>query len=304
MKIFLILIITIFTFNLNANEFDFNLKAVKIAKDTYMFEGKEEYFSIQNGGDISNTYFIIAKDSILVIDSGSSYYYGLQMIKEIRKISNKKIKYLINTHHHPDHFLGNQAFKNSIILANKYTKEYIEKNGNEYIVALINITQYALSNTKAVAPTKVLKDSYIDLINHKLKILNLSGHTKKDTVIYDENTKTLFVSDLVFNNRAAATPHANIKEWIKTLVKLKKIPYKVLASGHGKISYTKEPINQMISYLLYLDKRLKDSALKGLSIFEILVLKKPKEFLGISMINEEFERSIINLYPKYEDKIK
>ncbi|NQY21950.1 MAG: quinoprotein relay system zinc metallohydrolase 1 [Campylobacteraceae bacterium] len=302
MKIFLILIFTIFT--LNAKQFYFKLKAVKIAKDTYMFEGKEEYFSIQNGGDISNTYFIIAQDSILVIDSGTSYYYGLQMIKEIRKLSQKKIKYLINTHHHPDHFLGNQAFKDSIILANKYTKEYIEKNGNEYIVALINITQYALSETKSVAPSKVLKDSYIDLKNHKLKILNLKGHTKKDTVIYDENTKTLFVSDLVFNNRAAATPHANIKEWIKTLKRLRKIPYKILASGHGKISYTKDPINQMISYLFYLDKKLKSSALKGLSVFEILALEKPKEFLGISMIDEEFERSIINLYPKYEDKIK
>lgn len=300
MKIFLVFLFLIFS--LNAKEFDFKLKAVKIAKDTYMFEGKEEYFSITNGGDISNTYFIIAEDYILVIDTGSSYYYGLQMIKEIRKLSNKKIKYVINTHHHPDHFLGNQAFDNSIILANKYTKEYIEKNGNEYIVSLINITQYALAQTKSIAPISILTNSYLDLKNHKLKILNLNGHTKKDTIIYDENTKTLFASDLVFNNRAAATPHANIKEWIKTLKELKKIPYKILASGHGNISYSKEPINQMISYLKYLDNILKDSAKKGLSIFEILALKKPKEFLEISMINEEFERSIINLYPSYEDK--
>ncbi|NQY54018.1 MAG: hypothetical protein HRT42_10655 [Campylobacteraceae bacterium] len=75
MKILLISIFLIFT--INAKEFDFNLKAVKIAKDTYMFEGKEEYFSIQNGGDISNTYFIIAKDSIF--DANTSIWRGFKI---------------------------------------------------------------------------------------------------------------------------------------------------------------------------------------------------------------------------------
>ena len=301
MKLILVLF---FITSLFSKEFDFNLKIKKIASNTYFIEGKNEYFSQDNGGDIANSSFIVSDDSVLVIDTGSSYLYGKQLLKEIRKITKKPIKYVINTHHHPDHFLGNQAFKGASIMASKYTKEYISKNGDEYITNLVNIIQYTMKGTEILAPNKVLSAKYINLGKHKIKVLYLNGHTKDDLVLYDEYTGVLFVSDLVFYNRAAATPHANINQWIKTLNQLKEIPYKLLIAGHGEVSKSKEPIIQMISYLKYLDNILKTSSKKGLGIYEILAIKKPKEFKGIFMLDEEFERSIINLYPKYEDKVQ
>ena len=298
------ILLTLFLFtSLFSKEFDFQLKVQKVTKNTFMVEGKEEYFSAKNGGDISNSSFIVTNEGVIVIDTGSSYYYGKQLKDAIKKITKKPIKYVINTHHHPDHFLGNSAFEGSTILADKYTKEYIEKNGDSYIVNLINITQIAMKDTLVLAPNKELKEKYVKLGNHKLKVIYLNGHTKDDIVLYDETTKTLFASDIVFNNRTAATPHANINQWIKTLKNLRKIPYDVLVPGHGKISTTKEPINQMINYLTYLDNTLKNAAKKGLTVFEILEQTKPKEFQSLSMIEEEFERSVINLYPQYEDKI-
>ncbi len=291
----------LFYISLFAQEFDFNLKAEKITKDTYMVKGKKEYFSQNNAGDIANSSFIITSKGIIVIDTGSSYLYGKQLVKLIRTISSKKIVYVINTHHHPDHFLGNQAFKNSKILATAYSKNYIQKNGNDYILNLVNIIQYAMKETEVLAPTNILKDKYLHLGNHKLRILYLKGHTSSDIALYDEKTKVLFASDLVFNNRIAATPHANIKQWIRSLSLLEKINYSYLVPGHGKVSKNKQAIKQTISYLKYLDKVLKDSAKKGLSVFEILELQRPKEFQNLSMVKDEFERSVINLYPKYED---
>ncbi len=298
------ILLLFFLTSLFSKEFDFNLKVLKIAPNTYFVEGKKEYFSQNNGGDIANSSFIVSNDGVLVIDTGSSYIYGKQLLKEIRKITNKPIKYVINTHHHPDHFLGNQAFRGAIIMASKYTKDYISKHGDEYITNLVNIVQYAMKDTEVLAPNKVLNSKYINLGKHKLKILYLNGHTQDDLVLYDQYTGVLFVSDLIFYNRAAATPHANIKQWIKTLNKLKEIPYKLLVSGHGEVSKSKKPIIQMISYLKYLDNILKVSSKKGLGVYEILEIKKPKEFKDIFMLDEEFERSIINLYPKYEDKVE
>ena len=289
---------------LNASEFDFKLKAINITKNVYMVEGKKEYFSVKNAGDISNSYFIINKKEVLVIDTGTSYLYGKQLKKLIKKITNKKIRFIINTHHHPDHFLGNQAFRDAKIYSSSYTQEYINKNADEYIVNLTFIILKAMKDTEVMAPTYLLKNKYFDYDGHKIRVLYFKGHTKSDIALYDEKTKILFASDLVFNNRAAATPNANIKQWIQTLKELKKIPYKYLASGHGKISRSKEPINQTISYLNYIDTVLKDSVKKGLNVFEILELEKPKEFQGIFMLEEEFERSIINLLPLNEDKIE
>jgi len=285
-----------------ANNFDFKLKPIKIAENTYYFYGKEEYFSKQNGGDISNSAFIITDKSVILIDTGSSVQYAEQMKKEIAKITKKPIKYIINTHHHPDHFLGNNAFKNSDIYASKFTTNEIRQNGDFYIENLVQIVSNAMNNTEIKSPNKIIKEQELVLDSYTLKILHFDGHTKSDIVIYDENTKILYTSDLIFNQRALATPHANINQWINSLKKLEKIDYELLVPGHGLISKTKKPIIDNISYLKFLDNILKNSAKKGLSIFEILNQDIPKNIKDYSIFEEEFERSVINLFPSYENR--
>lgn len=298
MKYF-ILIICYLTLSF-CDDFDYKLKPIKLSENSYYFYGKEEYFSKENGGDIANASFIITKNSVILIDTGSSRLYGEQVKKQIEKITSKPIKYIINTHHHPDHFLGNSAFSTSDIYADKFTKNEIEQNGDLYILNLVNLVAEAMKETKIKAPNQLLTTKTLDFDGYKLKVLYLDGHTQSDIAIYDENTKILYASDLVFNKRTPTTPHANMQNWIKSLEELEKIDYSILVSGHGLASKTKEPIKQTIDYLKYLQNTLKNSAKEGLDIYEILNKPTPKEFEEFTMFKEEFERTIINLYPKYE----
>jgi len=297
---YLIFILLVFS---SLKAFDYKLKPIKLNENSYFFYGKEEYFSPLNGGDIANVSFIITQNSVILIDTGSSYEYGLQIKKEIEKITSKPIKYIINTHHHPDHFLGNSAFQ-SDIFATDYTKNEITQNGDLYIVNLVNIVQSAMKNTKVKAPNKNLNSKILDLDGYKLEILYLDGHTKSDVVLFDSQTKILYSADLVFHKRTPATAHADIKKWIKSLEELEKIDYKFLVSGHGIATTSKKPIKENISYLRFLDETLKQSAKNGLDIFEILEKPIPKEFESFTMFKEEFERSVINLYPSYEKDLK
>lgn len=296
-------LICIFLVFSSLKAFDYKLKPIKLNENSYYFYGKEEYFSPLNGGDIANVSFIITQNSVILIDTGSSYEYGLQIKKEIEKITSKPIKYIINTHHHPDHFLGNSAFQ-SDIFATPYTKNEITQNGDLYIVNLVNIVQSAMKDTKVKAPNKDLNPKILDLDGYKLEVLYLDGHTKSDVAIFDFQTKILYSADLVFYKRTPATAHADIKKWIKSLEELEKIDYKFLVSGHGIATTSKEPIKENISYLKYLDETLKQSAKDGLDIFEILEKPIPKEFESFTMFKEEFERSVINLYPAYEKDLK
>ena len=302
MKYF-ILIICYLTLSFS-NDFDYKLEAIKLSENSYYFYGKEEYFSKENGGDIANASFIITANSVILIDTGSSKSYGEQVKKQIEKITSKPIKYILNTHHHPDHFLGNSAFSSSDIYAAEFTKNEIEQNGDLYIVNLVNLVGEAMNNTKIKAPNQVLTAKTLNLDGYKLDILHLDGHTQSDIAIYDENTKILYASDLVFNKRTLTTPHANMQNWIKSLQELEKINYSVLVPGHGLTSKTKEPIKENIAYLNYLDSTLKNSVKEGLDVYEILEKAIPKEFESFTMFKEEFERSVINLYPLYEKDIK
>lgn len=287
-----------------SNGFDYKLNPIKLSDNSYYFYGKEEYFSKENGGDIANSSFIITDKSVIVIDTGSSQQYAEQVKEQIKKITNKPIKYIINTHHHPDHFLGNSAFSSSDIYSSEFTKNEIETNGDLYIVNLVNIIHEAMNKTKIKAPNQILLDKTLEFDTYKLKIFYLDGHTSSDIVIYDENTKILYTSDLVFYKRTPSTPHANIQNWIKSLKELEKINYSILVPGHGISSTTKEPIKENIAYLEYLDNTLKQAAQEGLDIYEILNKPIPKEFESFTMFKEEFERSVINLYPSYEKDLK
>ncbi|MGA1939656.1 quinoprotein relay system zinc metallohydrolase 1 [Arcobacter sp. YIC-310] len=299
MKLLLLIIASISCY---ANSFDFKIKPIKLTENSYYIYGKEEYFSKENGGDIANSAFIITKNSVILIDTGSSVEYGQQLKKAIKKITNKPIKYIINTHHHPDHFLGNYAFKDVKIYATKHTKDDIKNNGELYISNMVNLIGKIAYTTKIKIPNTLLEKKELVLDGYKLKVLYLNGHTKSDIVIYDEKTKILYTSDLVFNNRALATPHANLQDWIKALEKLKTIDFKVLVAGHGKASYNKKVLDENIFYLQYLDTTLKNAVKQGFDTFEILEQEHPKEVQNYSMFKEEFERSIINLYPKYENQ--
>lgn len=284
--------------------FDFNLKPIKLNENSYYFYGKEDYFSMINGGNISNSAFIITKNSVILIDTGSSYKYGKQVIEAIKKITNKPIKYIINTHHHPDHFLGNNAFKDVNIYATQYTIDEIAKNGKLYITNMYNLLGEIEKNTETKVPNKTLNKQILSLDDYKLELYYLHGHTKSDLVIYDRNTNILYSSDLVFNHRALATPHANLKEWIDSLKFLKLIPYDICIPGHGLVFRDKKPIEQNILYLETLEKNLTYGIKNGLDIFEILSLDVPKDIQRFSIFKEEYERSIINLYNRYEQKLE
>ncbi|PKL14223.1 MAG: hypothetical protein CVV52_02815 [Spirochaetae bacterium HGW-Spirochaetae-8] len=93
-----------------AGDFDYHLDPYRLTEDTYVFIGKAEDFTRQNGGNIVNTAFIVTADGVVVIDTGSTRRYGEQMREAIAGVTPKPVTHVFNTHDHPDHFLGNQAF--------------------------------------------------------------------------------------------------------------------------------------------------------------------------------------------------
>ena len=86
------------------------LDVIKVADGVYVHYGKHENLYEGNMGDIANLGFIIGGESIAVIDTGGSYIVGEALRLAIKKISQKPIKYVINTHVHQDHIFGNAAF--------------------------------------------------------------------------------------------------------------------------------------------------------------------------------------------------
>ncbi|ORU93282.1 MAG: MBL fold metallo-hydrolase [Cycloclasticus sp. symbiont of Bathymodiolus heckerae] len=284
----------------NANDFDYQLKTVKVAQDTYVFEGSTEDFSFENGGNIVNTGFIVTSAGVVVIDTGPSLRYGKQMREAIKAVTNKSIHSVYLTHHHPDHFLGNQAYKDVKIHALAETSVNIKNEGAGFTDNLYLMVGDWMGGTDVLAPSATAKEGTVSIGGHELEVLPYSGHTSGDMALLDHTTGVLFSGDLIFHKRTLTTPHADIDKWLATIKSMQTLSFKTLIPGHGPISHDKNALVEMVDYLTWLDKALTKAANDGLAMTDVMRLNLPQRFMGNAQLKQEFSRSVIHLFAKYE----
>ena len=262
-----------------------------------------------NQGAIANKIAIIGDKAILVYDSGPSKKFAENFIKELRKYSNNPIKYLVVSHRHFDHAYGIEAYiqNQSIIFMDKLEYFYFKKEGplinklliknfgfNENNIDFANISEKNISFIK----NKV----EVNLGNRKVLVENVGiAHTKGDLIIYDYNTKTYIMGDLIFKGRAAAFSDADIPLWINVLKTKLVLPWKFLIPGHGITIKNESDLSDTKNWLLFLDKSLKRAIAQGDMISEIFQYPIPREVEHLKMKSLTLRQGIkkqLNLYRK------
>lgn len=280
--------------------FQYELHALPLAEGVWMFEGSREYFTRTNGGDIANSGLIAAPDGAIVIDTGSSRRYGEALRAEVRRATGREVIAVYNTHAHPDHFLGNQAFSDVPIAALPGTIKAIQANGNALADNLYRLVGGWMQGTLPFTPTQAAKEGEVMVGGRKLRLIASSGHTDADLAIYDEATRTLFTGDLVFYQRTPATPNADLSHWLAALDALEAIDYRILVPGHGPAVRGPEAIAQTRDYLRWLRTSFADAAARGLTMPEVLQLPIPERFRTLAVADPEFQRTVAHLYPAVE----
>jgi len=300
--IFVLYIISYPVFSAN----QFNLIPIEVSKNVYIFLGDIDDVNKNNGGAISNTGFIIGDNSILVIDAGPSYLYASNVIEVINSYSNLPIKYLVVTHHHADHSFGISRYleiNTEIIMAEAEVKRYL-KYGNRSLRQLHNlIGEEWFFNTKINTFNNLGKKYPINLdLGNRNIIIELyeEGHSDGDLIIKDISSNILFVGDLVFNQRAPTSPHANIYNWKNYLDEIMNKDWDYLIPGHGNIIKNKEDILQTKKWINFIDKTAKQASINGVSALEIINKGLPQITKKYELGKETWYRDLPILINKYE----
>jgi uncharacterized sulfatase len=280
-----------------AKDLSYNLKAQKVADGVYVFIGSTDHFNRENGGNIVNTGFLIGETGVVIIDSGPSLKYGNEMRSAIAAITPKPVRHVIITHHHPDHFLGNQAFDDSTIWAMDETIKAIEREGEGLLENMYHMVGDWMIDTILVKPDKRLNQSRMELAGRQIQFIPLQGHTAGDLVVFDQKSGVLFTGDLAFHNRTATTPHADIEQWIHSLDQLARLPYSLVVPGHGPLERDGRSFKQTKNYLIWLRDTLHNAAQNGLEMTEVMRLDIPARFQSLSLARTEFVRSVAYLWP-------
>lgn len=283
-----------------AADYDYRLQPEPIASDTYVLSGHNEDFSRQNGGNIANTAFIVTEDGVVVIDTGPSRRYGLQQRAAIAAVTDRPVVAVLNTHHHPDHFFGNQAYAGLPVYALGETIEHMQAEMAGFADNLYRLSGFWMQGTDPAAAGQAVPAEPLRFGRHTLRLFSMAGHTSGDLAIFDEHTGVLFTGDLVFNARAPTTPHADLEAWLVALDELQRVPFRLLVPGHGAVSADDAPIEQTRSYLRWLGAELERAAGAGVDMAEALLIPIPAEFAGLALVEREFPRSVAHLYPLLE----
>lgn len=304
MRLFSLFVALFLSLPLAAAELVYALEPRRIAENTWLLEGSTENFAMSNGGDIVNVAFIVTEAGVVLIDTGISRRYGEALRAAIGRVTERPIVLVINTHHHPDHVFGNQAFSDLPIASLARTRELLAEQGPAFADNLYRLLGDWMRGTEVLLPGETLEPGVREIGGHRLRMLAFSGHTGADLAILDETTGVLFAADLVFYQRALTTPQTpGLQVWLDDLAALEKLPYALLVPGHGPVASGREPFAQMRDYLGWLDGLLRDSAAAGLDMNEVMNTPIPERFAAISQSRFELTRTVTHLYPKYEAQV-
>jgi len=254
-----------------------------------------------NNGDISNSCFVNMGTSYLVIDSGSTFSYAQQAYEKIKKIKNLPISYLINTHEHDDHWLGNSYYKTlgvKIIGSSAFEELPFE----EQTRMQKNVSKEAYKKTTQVHPTIFVKDEKILDFNSKkvfIKSVNHKAHSSSDLYIYIPSQKIVFAGDLVFNDRIPSLRDGNIQGWIDALDTIRSLNAEHIVGGHGRM-VTKESLNMTYNYLKELKKQVSELLDEGVDIADVVNRVTMDRFKTLKLYDSLHRQNVETTYRTLE----
>lgn len=276
------------------------LRPVEVADGLWMVEGRREYFTRENGGDIVNVAFARTDVGAVVFDTGSTRRFGEALRAAVTAAVPTGVAAVINTHHHPDHFFGNQVFADRPLRALAVTRALATEHGAGYADNLYGLLGDWMRGTEPVPPAETLEGGDFAIGGRPFRALPLAGHTEADLAILDLRTGTLIAGDLAFLDRAPTTPSADLPAWRASIDALQALGAGGVLPGHGPFDRTGAALGQTRAYLDWLERTLRDAAEQGLDFVEALRLPLPAEFAAMGAQPNEFERSVAHLFPSYE----
>ena len=202
----------------------------------------------------SNAGFVIGDDGVLVVDALFTPDAAKALVGEIRRLTPKPIRYVVNTHYHADHTGGDQVLRDAgaTIIAHKNVRGWVRTNN----IALFGdrITPEIRARIEALPLPDVVTDKNLTvwLGSRKVVVRSVLGHTGGDLVVEVPDAKVLFAGDMLWRKVAPNLIDGSVAEWQQTSADFAAMPGAAqtrYVPGHGDVASV-EGVKEFRTYLI------------------------------------------------------
>ncbi|MSQ73222.1 MAG: MBL fold metallo-hydrolase [Betaproteobacteria bacterium] len=186
-----------------------------------------------------NSGVVIGDDSVMVIDAQATPIMAQQVIKRIRDVTDKPIKYVVLSHYHAVRVLGASGYNADSVIASRATYDLIVERGEQDWKSEYERFPRLFQNADSVPGLTwpdIVFENEITVWMGKLEVRIIHagrGHTQGDSIVWLPSQKVLFSGDLVEYNAGVYAGDAHFGEWPETLEKLRALKPEKLVPGRG-----------------------------------------------------------------------
>ena len=232
----------------------------------------------------ANVACIVTKHGTVLVDTPMLPKDINHWQKFITNLDQKGIEYIIATHHHFDHIVGNHTFGGRVIMHETAKDEMVEKDGTlrESMAAgapgrTQDEVDFILSQP-LVNPQITFEDGMsLDMGDVSFRLFHVGGHSLGSIIVYLENENILFAGDNVTAGLHPYKGHANFKEWIEALKLMKCLDVDLIIPGHGEICEADE-LDRFVEYFHLLWTLTENCIHRGMTKKEVVTAIHEKMF--------------------------
>ena len=253
----------------------------------------------ENRGWNSNSGFVVLESGVLLFDSGSSQAIGDSLREVIASVTPLPVKWIVNSHAHGDHWLGNAAFADTVetIYATSEVARTIDRFND--------MTGGVTGESGVVVPDTLVDERTEITLDGRPFVLfpSRDSHSPGDLIMWSPSDRVLFGGDVIYSDRMPSTFDSNLAHWIETLDELAALDPAVVIPGHGDITDA-AGVTRLRDFLTLLWDVVEREYNEGLTDFEMT----PKVIEALSGFSEAYpglaqkiERDLSYVYLQVEE---
>jgi glyoxylase-like metal-dependent hydrolase (beta-lactamase superfamily II) len=213
-----------------------------VAEGVYVHVGETGPRTYDNEGLNANIGLVVTPAGAVLIDSGATWRSARQIDEAVRRVTDRPVKWVINTGGQDHRWLGNGYFieRGAQIVAHANARADMRGRVGDHLQALAAVLGERLQGTVPALPTRWIEDNdaRLELGGVVLELKHRGGaHTPGDMMVWLPDRGVLFSGDVVYVDRMLGVlPVSNTRRWLENFALIEALNPNVIVPGHGRVT--------------------------------------------------------------------